>query len=393
MDKMNKLFSIPSLIVFIVVICAPINSEAMQNNNDFISISAGENHTCGLTSNGQVFCWGDNSVGQLGNGSTESSSSPVAVSGNLRFDSVNVGWDHTCGVTSAGDAYCWGRGRYGRLGNGSAENQLEPVAVTGDLTFVSVNPGLLHTCGITTEADAYCWGRGADGRLGNDSIESSLVPVKVEGNLKWGSINAASATTCGISTEGDAYCWGSGDFGNLLGQGEDDRARKLMPGKVAGGFKFDPSTISVGTDHACALKPNGEAVCWGRGRYGKLGIGTTGELGVIENLRVPREVKGGITFSKVTTGVFQTCGIDTDGEAYCWGRNSAGQLGDGTTAMRTEPAAVSGNLTFKYITVGSRHACGITTNDEVYCWGEGARGKLGTRSTENRSTPTRVALR
>ncbi|MEX1269188.1 MAG: hypothetical protein WEA56_09325 [Balneolaceae bacterium] len=391
---MNKLFSSSALIVLIFIACAPINSEALQNNsNNFVSISAGENHTCGLTANGEAFCWGEGSAGQLGNGSTVNSSGPVAVSGNLRFDSINVGWDHTCGVTTDGEAYCWGRGRYGRLGSGSAENQPEPVAVTGDLSFVSVNPGLNHTCGITTEADAYCWGRGADGKLGNDLTESSLVPVKVAGDLKWSSINAASATSCGIDTDGNAYCWGSGDFGNLLGQGEENRGGKKVPGAVAGGFTFEPSSISVGLDHTCALTPDGEAVCWGRGRYGKLGIGTTGDLGVIENLRVPRKVYGGITFSFITTGVFQTCGLTEEGKAYCWGRNGSGQLGDGTTTMRTEPVPVSGDLTFTDITVGSKHACGITTNHEGYCWGDGESGKLGTRSTEDQLTPAKLVLR
>jgi alpha-tubulin suppressor-like RCC1 family protein len=394
MNYIEKLFLSSISAAVLLIACSPTHSEALQNiNGEFVSISAGENHTCGLTSNGQVYCWGDGSAGQLGNGTTESSLRPVTVSGNLRFNSINVGWDHTCGIATDGDTYCWGRGRYGRLGNGSAENQLVPTAVTGGLSFTTVNPGLLHTCGITTGGDAYCWGRGADGRLGNDSIESSLVPVKVAGDLKWGSINAASATTCGIDTDGNAYCWGSGDFGNLLGQGEDDRGRKQVPGAVAGGFKFAPESISVGTDHTCALTPDGDAVCWGRGRYGKLGIGTTGDLGVIENLRVPREVKGGISFSMITTGVFQTCGIDTDGKAYCWGRNGDGQLGDGTTTMRTEPVAVSGGLTFTDITIGSKHACGITTNNEVYCWGDGAFGKLGTRSDDNQLTPNRIVMR
>lgn len=392
MGDMDKLFIVSMLMMLIFIVCAPSNLEAMQQNAEFKMITAGESHTCGLTEAGQAYCWGEGAVGQLGNGTTESSTTPVAISGDLNFDTINAGWDHTCGVTTEGDAYCWGRGRYGRLGNGSAENQLEPVVVTGDLSFVLVNPGLLHTCGITTDADAYCWGRGADGRLGNDSIESSLAPVKVEGDLKWSSINAASATTCGIDTDGNAYCWGSGDFGNLLGQGEDDRGAKRVPGAVAGGFTFQPESISVGTDHTCALTSEGEAVCWGRGRYGKLGIGTTESIGVLKNLRVPRKVNGGITFSFITTGVFQTCGLTDEGEAYCWGRNGSGQLGDGTTTMRTEPIPVSGDLTFTDITIGSKHTCGITENSEVYCWGNGEAGKLGTRSTENHTTPAEIQL-
>lgn len=382
--RTSHLFLALLLVLFIASV--PAYSETS------IDISAGENHTCILKSNGEAFCWGDNSVGQLGNGSTESSLIPVAVSGDLRLTSISVGWDHTCGVTVDNDAYCWGRGRYGRLGNGTSENSMIPTAVSGGLSIELVNSGLAHTCGITTEGDAFCWGRGEDGILGNNSIESSLVPAPVSGGLTFSSINAGSATTCGITTNGDAYCWGASDFGSLLGQGDDDRDRKIAPGLVAGEFNFKPNSISVGLDHACAISTANEAVCWGRGRYGKLGIGSGDGLGVIENLRTPREVKGDISFASITTGVFQTCGIATDGKGYCWGRNGSGQLGDGTTTMRVEPSAVSVNLNFKDIAIGNDHACGISSNDEVYCWGDGNAGKLGTRSSDNKLIPTKVTL-
>ena len=378
---MNTIFSKSYLLLVLVIASAPAYSE---------TLSAGEDHTCTLESNGKAYCWGDNSVGQLGNGSTKSSMTSVAVSGGLRFKSISVGWDHTCGVTDDNDAYCWGRGRYGRLGNGSSENSTTPAPVSGGLSFESVNSGLAHTCGITTDGDAFCWGRNEDGILGNNSIKGSPVPVAVSGGLTFGSINAGSATTCGITTSGDAYCWGASDFGNLLGQGDDDRDRKFAPGLVAGEFNFKPDSISVGLDHICAISTADEAVCWGRGRYGKLGIGSGDDLGVIENLRTPRKVNGNISFNLITTGVFQTCGIATDGKAYCWGRNGSGQLGDGTTTMRLEPAAVSADLSFKEIAIGIKHACGISSNDDVYCWGDGSAGKLGTRSTDNKLTPTKV---
>ena len=379
----SKKYLFLALLFVLVIASVPAYSE---------TLSAGEDHTCILKSNGEAYCWGDNSVGQLGNGSTESSMIPVAVSGDLRLKSISAGWDHTCGVTDDNDAYCWGRGRYGRLGNGSSENSMIPTAVSGGLSFESVNSGLAHTCGITTDGDAFCWGRNEDGILGNNSIESSPVPVPVSGGLTFGSINAGSATTCGITTNGDAYCWGASDFGSLLGQGDDDRDGKIAPGLVAGEFNFKPNSISVGLDHVCAISTADEAVCWGRGRYGKLGIGSADGLGVIENLMTPREVKGNISFTLITTGIFQTCGIATDGKAYCWGRNGSGQLGDGTTTMRVEPAAVSVNLNFKDIAIGSDHACGISSNDEVYCWGDGNAGKLGTRSSDNKLTPTKVVL-
>ena len=272
-----KSYLFATLLLVILIASLPAYSE---------TLSAGEDHTCMLKSNGKAYCWGANSVGQLGNGSTESSMVPVAVSGNLRLTSISAGWDHTCGITVDNEAYCWGRGRYGRLGNGSADNSLVPTAVSGGLSFESVGSGMAHTCGITTDGDGFCWGRNEDGILGNNSMESSTVPVPVSGGHKFGSLNAGSATTCGITTSGDAYCWGASDFGNLLGLG-DDRAGKTVPSLVAGGLDFQPGSISVGLDHICALTTADKAACWGRGRYGKLGIGAGSGLGVLENLTTP----------------------------------------------------------------------------------------------------------
>ena len=373
----------PVFLAALIVASVPAHSE---------TLSAGENHTCMLDDNGAAYCWGDNSNGQLGDGSTDSSMDPVAVAGGIRFTSISAGWDHTCGVSANNRAYCWGRGRYGRLGNGSPDDRITPTAVSGGLSIESVDSGMAHTCAITTDGDGFCWGRGEDGILGNDSTDSSLVPVAVSGGLTFGSIDAASATTCGISEDGDAYCWGSSDFGNLLGQGEFARDGRLTPGLVAGGFKFRPGSISVGLDHACAITTADEAVCWGRGRYGKLGIGASDSLGVIENLKTPRKVNGDVSFGSLATGTFQTCGIAVDDKAYCWGRNGSGQLGDGTTTMRVEPVPVSGRLKVSQLTIGTKHTCAISTSDDIYCWGDGSAGKLGTRSSDNELTPTKVAL-
>lgn len=377
---LSKSYLVSSLSLIIVIASVPAYAE---------TLSAGEDHTCLIKSNGRAYCWGANSVGQLGNNSTEASMTPVAVSGGLRLKSISAGWDHTCGVTVDNEAYCWGRGRYGRLGNDSIENSLVPTAVSGGMSFASVNSGMAHTCGITTDGDGYCWGRNEDGILGNNSMKGSTVPVPVSGGHKFGSLSPGSATTCGISTSGDAYCWGASDFGNLLGLG-DDRAGKTAPSLVAGGLDFQPGSISVGLDHICALTTADKAACWGRGRYGKLGIGAGSGLGVLENLRSPREVNGNLSFAQITTGLFQTCGITTVGKAYCWGRNGSGQLGDGTTTMQVEPVAVSADFDFAEITIGVNHACGLS-DDDVYCWGNGSTGKLGTRSSENTLTPARVA--
>ena len=148
----------------------------------FAAVSAGDEHTCGITTSGTAYCWGYGEYGQLGNGTTSvEQMTPTAVSGGLTFTSVNVGSQHACGITTNGDAYCWGRGDEGELGNGSTDDQWTPVAISGGLTSASVSAGFDHTCGVTTSGAAYCWGWEFPGKLGNGLRMLQSAPVPVSG--------------------------------------------------------------------------------------------------------------------------------------------------------------------------------------------------------------------
>jgi alpha-tubulin suppressor-like RCC1 family protein len=150
------------------------------------SISAGSFHTCGVTTTGQAYCWGFNEWGQLGDGtrSTSPSPTPTAVVGGLNFASISVGNLHTCGITTTGQAYCWGNGVGGRLGDGTTtDRRLTPTAVAGGLNFASISAGGAHTCGTTPTGQAYCWGTGAYGTLGNGTTADRLTPTAVGGGL------------------------------------------------------------------------------------------------------------------------------------------------------------------------------------------------------------------
>ncbi len=182
----------------------------------FATVSMGYLQACGVTTVGAAYCWGDNSDGELGNGSTTSSSTPTEVSGGLTFASVSAGYYATCGVTTAGAAYCWGFNADGQLGNGSTNNSSAPVAVSGDLSFTSVSAGSYNNaCGVTTAGAAYCWGYNVDGELGNGSTTSSSAPVAVAGGLEFVSLSAGYLHSCGVTTGGAAYCWGFNGDGGL----------------------------------------------------------------------------------------------------------------------------------------------------------------------------------
>jgi hypothetical protein len=212
----------------------------------WISLSAGSRYTCGVTTEGTAYCWGDGEYGRLGYGAEAGRPTPVQVSGDLSWTSISAGSRHTCGVGVHGAVYCWGSGASGRLGNGDIANQLTPAPVTGGLSFLSVSASGGHTCGITTQRLAYCWGRSPG--LGNGPAGDSTTPVPVSGDLAFNLLSAKSHT-CGITVQGVAYCWGGGSNGEL---GNGSTENSAIPVPVSGGLAF--ISLATGHDHTCGRR-------------------------------------------------------------------------------------------------------------------------------------------
>jgi alpha-tubulin suppressor-like RCC1 family protein len=296
------------------------------------SLTAGDQHTCGLTAAGLAYCWGQNSDGQVGNGTdfTGPWSEPELVSGNLTFASISAGGSHTCGITTGGQAYCWGDDAAGQLGDGSFIPEGSPVPVAGGLTFTAISAGMDHTCGLTTSGDAYCWGGNDHGQLGTGSNDpNSPVPVPVAGAMTFTAVDAGEHSSCGLVAGGAAYCWGWNGVGGL---GNGSLLDSHTPVAVAWGQPFTSITNSWG--HACGIS-GGATVCWGFNHDGQLGNGTT------TNSPVPIGVAGGVSFASVSAGL-GTCGISTGGLTYCWGDNATGEIGDGSLTSKSVPTKVLG---------------------------------------------------
>jgi alpha-tubulin suppressor-like RCC1 family protein len=370
--------------------------------SDIATVDAGDTHSCALRASGVAYCWGANNAGQLGDGTTTQRLVPTPVAGGLTFTSLSAGptvllngvsAGYTCGVAPSGAAYCWGNNGYGQLGDGTTTNQLTPTPVAGGLTFASVHAGAgppriasAYSCGVTSSGATYCWGTNFYGQLGDGTTTLRLVPTAVAGGLTFTTVSVGAAHTCGVTTSGAAYCWGYNGDGRL---GDNTTTQRLVPTAVAGGLTF--ASVTAGDCHTCAVTTSGAAYCWGAGGY--IGDGTTTQR------LVPTAVAGGLTFASVDaaagtgfTNTAYTCGVTPSGAAYCWGYNTFGTLGDGTTTQRLVPNAVAGALTFAAVRAGGNHTCGVTTSGAAYCWGLNSSGELGDGTTTARVVPMPVAF-
>jgi alpha-tubulin suppressor-like RCC1 family protein len=307
----------------------------------FVSISAGYEHTCAISASAQALCWGDDSSGQLGTTppaphafplNNPHTSVPTPVYGGLSFRTISAGHDHTCGLTTKGMAYCWGDNEYGQLGTGSKVSSSIPVPVVGGHTFRSVRAGMLFSCGVDDTGSLFCWGENSFGQLGDGSLIKKAIPVAVLSNLKFTSVSVGDAHACAIATSGRAYCWGGTAEGVTSLHGKNDSP---IPVAVMGGLTF--SSVSAGRGITYAITQKGVAVSWGIG---------LDELALSEDEgpdNVPKRIFGTpkLLFKALAIGFAHACGLSVSDGIYCWGVNTHGQLGIGSKETTVQPTLVS----------------------------------------------------
>ena len=346
------------------------------------AVSAGERHTCAVTSDGAMRCWGWNPFGGLGDGTTTDRLTPVTVVG-LEGPVVAeaTGAYHSCAVTSSGAVQCWGGNQYGQLGDGTTTQRLTPVAVIGlGSGVVAVAAGFYHTCALTTVGAVQCWGANFTGRLGDGTTTQRLSPVQVAG-LTGGVVAIAAGVhhTCAVTGAGALRCWG-GNFAGQLGDGTT--ADRFTPTSVIG-FATGAAAVTTGYYHTCGRTVGGAVQCWG-------GDGAT--LPAFGPTPVP--VAGlGSDVTLMAAGRTHTCVLSNGSGMLCFGGNVHGELGDGTTTNRIAPTPVSGMASgVLAITAGEWHTCALTIGGVVKCWGYGADGGLGDGTTGNHDAPVTVSL-
>jgi cysteine-rich repeat protein len=359
----------------------------------FVEVAVGGQSTCALRSDSSLWCWGNNSSGQLRLSNTSNRLTPVAVAGTA-WDQVACGQTHACAVRADGSLSCWGNNGSGQLGATTGADTGEQVEVTGG-PWQSVAAGMYQTCAIKQDSTLWCWGDNTNGQLGTGNTEPSPSPAQVAGQ-GWSQVSATFLHTCAVKQDGTLWCWG---INANLEIGDPLVAFSMTPGQV--GKDTDWLQVTTGYYHSCAIKKDGTLWCWGGNTAGQLGNDSITVLSPAETsdpallsaaqTSDPVQVTPGTLWKDVSAGLAYTCGVRQDGSLWCWGDNTHAQLGDKTTDAKSTPVAVlvSGE-TWTMVAAGVSHTCALATSGSLWCWGDNSAGQLGIGSNDPRESPAAV---
>ena len=353
-------------------------------------------HLCQVNSTGTV-CWGQGTVGQLGDGTAQSAEAPVTVAGAPAFTTIATGYTHTCALDAQGVAWCWGSNLGGELGTGTLadENcgglpcQTRPVRVSTTEHFIQLAAGNGFTCGLVASGAVLCWGYNDKGQLGTTvdvetcgGIRCSRTPIASGRSADiYRRITAGQSHLCALNATGEAWCWGYD--GHTV---DGAHVHMFSPEPALNSDTLELTSISSGGYHTCGLRSNGEAWCWG---LDAIGAGPD-----ILEADHPVPVVGNHRFQAVRAGQISTCGLEKDGRIFCWGANSTGSVGVdpvGSTVLFDSPQEISGNLRFTSLSGGGGTFCGVTTSGSLACWGRGSEGQL-LNGTQDSATPVILSV-
>lgn len=347
-------------------------------------LAVGTVHTCAV-SDGQLWCWGQNGNGQLGDGSQLDQATPRAVAiPQASVASVAAGGHHTCALKTNGALWCWGHNGSGELGDGTVVDRPLPTPVTAlGADVAEVAAGWSHTCARKTDGTLWCWGSNADGRLGDGTTQNRVTPTQVSAlGTSVAQVAAGVAHTCARQSDNSLWCWGYNGVGAI---GDLTTQSRSLPTLVSS-LGSDVVEVATGA-HTCARSSDNRLWCWGWNQYGQLGDGSN------FNRVTPYEVSnllGGVT--QVSLGWRHSCALKTDGKLRCWGYNADGELGDGTTFNRAFPVLSSLSASVPGVAAGDSHSCARRADGGIWCSGLNLYGQLGLGDHSDRKSYAQVTF-
>lgn len=354
---------------------------AAEGCPEIVAITAGDFHTCIVLADRRIMCWGMNTLSE-NNSTIAKKNDPEIVDGFSDIEVYAAGRAHSCFVTTGGPAQCFGINYYGELGNGTKDSSATPVEVRLDRRAIAFGLGEMHSCAVLDDGSVQCWGAGDFGELGDGRASESARPQPVPGLSGVQAISARVSHTCVLLSDRSVECWGASRIWTGSNTPMPDLTVEGAPRKVAG---LGPATnIATGELHACALLEDGTVQCWGANGAGQLGRLDPTERAEPSRVANLRDVKA------IAAGNDSNCAIVGDGTVHCWGDNRAGQLGDGITAPSAYPVQVVNVENARLVAAGGYHYCAVTKDNSVRCWGAGRDRQLGNGILADSNIPVAV---
>jgi alpha-tubulin suppressor-like RCC1 family protein len=361
---------------------------------------AGTQHTLASKSNGTLWAWGYNNSGQLGDGTTTNSSIAVRVKGPNGFGYLNdavaiaAGYYHSVALQTDGKLYAWGENNIGQLGDGctigdNCTDSNFPVQVKGPsgsgyLTdVVAIAAWRHHTLALKSDGTLYAWGYNYYGELGVGDNTHRTSPDQVGTDTNWVAIAAGYNHTLALKSNGTLWAWGRNEYGQLGDGTSGDSNNENTPVQVL----TDVVAIAAGTYHSLALKSDGTLHAWGRNNYGQLGDGTSGDS---NNKNTPVQVLTDVV--AIAAGYNHTLALKSGGTLWAWGQNSVGQLGQDYPNPHHSPFQIGSDTNWTEIAAGYYHSLALKSDGTLWAWGQNIFGQLGDGTTYNSYSPTAVIL-
>ena len=350
----------------ITVLKDPVVME--KENNKYVSVSLGSEHSAAITENGDLYMWGSNGNGQLGDGTTIDKKAPTKIMSNVK--SVSLGRLHTAAITNNGDLYMWGENGDGQLGNGTTTSSNVPIKIMSNVKSVSLG-WYYYSAAITENGDLYTWGFNGSGQLGDGTTYKRYNPTKIMSNVK--SVSLGSDHSAAITENDDLYTWGNNGYGKL---GNGTTYKRHAPTKIMSNIK----SVELGQYHSAAITNNGDLYMWGDNGFGQLGTGETGYKSI------PTKIMSNV--KTVSLGFQHSASITENGELYTWGKNWSGELGNGTVDGSNIPQKIMNKISL--VSLGDYYSAAITENGDLYLWGANTYGQLGNGTTNSSTTPIKL---